>query len=397
MADGDGDSSSNEDYVRSPTPIALNETDVGLNESSPMPVTQARARAERYFNVRVLPRHATQHTPRIPTNVEVQLNAQKVYRINRRRNRIRSVTATNSSRSRNTLTSGELSADQRAVVLQMEYHVLKDVLCISPWPELEERQQYLLDAQQYATGLTSVDGDEVYSQKFLDTVSLRINSYSRIRSHIPFLQVFYKMSANRGNSLAKIEYMMEEQFGVTASDKRMLYQLMDKDLFLYPTTHRVSDHSHRILYKYICIDRLGTQEPSEYFCVSALGAALEVILFKSTKPIGLVFMEDLCKPDNPAHWHRKLRDQTARKGIPPGLLAFAATQVRQPCVLRLRRLSELNTPLTQMYWALEKLYMGSNVNFDEQHYRGVWDRYFRALIKLPHLGRLRIDMLDRMK
>ena len=50
-----------------------------------------------------------------------------------------------------------------------------------------------------------------------------------------------------------------------------------------------------------------------------------------------------------------------------------------------------------MYWALEKLYMGSKVHFDEQHYRGVWDRYFRALIKLPHLGCLRIDMLDRMK
>ena len=48
------------------------------------------------------------------------------------------------------------------------------------------------------------------------------------------------MSANRGNSLAKIEYMMEEQFAVAASDKRMLYQLMYKDSFLYPTADRVS-------------------------------------------------------------------------------------------------------------------------------------------------------------
>jgi hypothetical protein len=53
--------------------------------------------------------------------------------------------------------------------------------------------------------------------------------------------------------------------------------------------------------------------------------------------------------------------------------------------------------LLQMYWALEKLYMGTTVNFDEQHFRGVWNRYFRALIKLPHLGRLRVDMLDRLK
>lgn len=69
------------------------------------------------------------------------------------------------------------------------------------------------------------------------------------------------------------------------------------------------------------------QELSDYFCVNALGAALEVILFKSAKPIGLVFMEELCRPDSPTHWHEKLRDRTARRGIPPGLLAFAATQV----------------------------------------------------------------------
>jgi hypothetical protein len=254
MGGGDSDSLSDEDHARPPTPVMLNETDVGLDESSPMPVTQAWAWAEHYFNVRVLPRHTTQHSPRIPTNVEIQLNAQQVYRINRRRNHIRSVTATNSSRSRNTLTSGELSADQRAVVLQMVYRVLKDVLCVSPWPELEERQQTLLDAQQYATGLTGVDGDEVYSQRFLDMVSCIINSYSWIHSHFTFIQVFYKMSANRGNSLAKIECMMEDQFGVTASDKRMLYELMDKDLFLYPTTNRVSTYSHNILSKYIRID-----------------------------------------------------------------------------------------------------------------------------------------------
>lgn len=48
------------------------------------------------------------------------------------------------------------------------------------------------------------------------------------------------MSADRGNSLAKIEYMMEHEFGLAADDKRMLYQLMDKDLFLFPTTARVS-------------------------------------------------------------------------------------------------------------------------------------------------------------
>jgi hypothetical protein len=51
----------------------------------------------------------------------------------------------------------------------------------------------------------------------------------------------------------------------------------------------------------------------------------------------------------------------------------------------------------QMYWALEQLYMGTSVSFDEGRFRGVWERYFRALLKLPHLGRLRINMLNRLK
>ncbi|KAG9077828.1 hypothetical protein FRC06_008684 [Ceratobasidium sp. 370] len=162
---------------------------------------------------------------------------------------------------------------------------------------------------------------------------------------------------------------MEEKFKIQPGNKQIIYQLMDKDLYLYPSVERASNRS----------DCPNYMKPGEYFCVEALGAALEIILFRSSKQVGLVFMEDMCKPDDAercAHWHRKLRDQTARKGVPPGLLTFAATQ---------------------MYWALERLYMGTKLNFDEQHYRAVWDRYFRALIKLPHLGRLRVDMLDRLK
>lgn len=50
-----------------------------------------------------------------------------------------------------------------------------------------------------------------------------------------------------------------------------------------------------------------------------------------------------------------------------------------------------------MYWALEKMYLGTNLHFNEQHFRGVWDRYFRALLKLPHLGQLRIGLLERLQ
>lgn len=57
----------------------------------------------------------------------------------------------------------------------------------------------------------------------------------------------------------------------------------------------------------------------------------------------------------------------------------------------------LTLVLGQMYWALEKMYRGAVLHFDEQHYRGVWEHYFRALVKLPHLKQLRVDLLDKIK
>lgn len=165
------DTLSDEEQPRPSTPITLDDTDIGLNESTSRPITQARQRATRYLNVRVLPRHSTQRSPCVPTVQQLQLNALRVYKLNRRRNRNRSTTATESARSRNILSSGQLSDEQRAVVSQMEFHVLKDILCVNPWPELEAREEYLSGAEHYATRLTGISGDDVFSQRFFNTVS----------------------------------------------------------------------------------------------------------------------------------------------------------------------------------------------------------------------------------
>ncbi|KAG8732991.1 hypothetical protein FRC10_000494 [Ceratobasidium sp. 414] len=281
-------------------PVMLDDTDIGLDKSSPIQVTQARCRASRFLNVRrVLANQVATSPHHILTLLEVKTHVRKLYKLNRHKHHGRFSTPgpESSRRSRAVLRTSALTPDQRTVISPMEYHVLKDI-------------------------------------------------------------VFYKTSGNRGNSLARIEIMMEQEFVVTTVDKPELHQLMSNDQFLYPTVNR---------------------DPSQYFCVGALGAALEIVFFKSAKIIGLAFMEDLCKPDDAekcAHWHRKLRDRTAHRGVPPGAIAFAATQ---------------------MYWALEKMYLGTNIHFDEQRFRAVWDRYFRALIKLPHLGQLRVDLLARLK
>ncbi|KAG8731262.1 hypothetical protein FRC10_001915 [Ceratobasidium sp. 414] len=325
---------------RPSTPVALDDTDVGLDESSPIQVSQARSRATRFLNARTLLPHRVADSPcRIPTILEHKARIRRLYKLNHRKHRSRhsAPTPESSRRSRAVLRSNALTPDQQLVMSPMEYHVLKDIVCINPWPE--DREAFLLAAEKYSADLTGISGPDIFTQRFLDTV-------------------YYKTSGNRGNSLTRVEVMMEQEFAVTIVDKPELYQLMSNDQFLYPTFDR---------------------DPTQYFCVGALGAALEIIFFKSSKTLGLAFMEHLCQPDDAeecVQWHRKLRDRTARKGVPPGAIAFAATQ---------------------MYWALEKMYLGTNIHFDEQRFRGVWDRYLRALIKLPHLGQLRIDLLDRLK
>ncbi|KAF8595896.1 hypothetical protein BDV93DRAFT_514595 [Ceratobasidium sp. AG-I] len=327
-----------------PTPGVPDNTDTILNKSLSTCVTQAQSRAARLLNHRkILPHQSTRRRHRIPTALEFRSNARKHYKLARRRNCGRhSVPVPESSHSRTVLRAGALTPDQQVVIGPMEYHVYKDIVCVNPWPE--DREVFLLDAKNYSIELTGITGPNVFTPKFMDTV-------------------FYRMSANRGNSLAKIELLMEQEYAVTIVDKPKLRQLMSKDQFLYPTANQTT----------------ANRDLNQFFRVGALGAALEIILFKSAKTLGLAFMEEFCAPDDAekcAHWHHKLRDRTACRGISPGAIAFAATQ---------------------MYWALEKMYLGTNIHFNEQHFRGVWDRYFRALLNLPHLGQLRIDLLEQLQ
>ncbi|KAG9077150.1 hypothetical protein FRC06_009075, partial [Ceratobasidium sp. 370] len=274
------------------TPVALEDTDISHTESSVVQVTQAQCRASRFLNThRPIPHWVAGSSPHhIPTALELKAHARKLYRLQHHKHCHQYPTPapkTSHRRKRAVLCAGALTPKQQMVMAPTEYHLFKDIICDNPWPE--DHEVFLQAAEKYATNITGISGPDIFTESFLDTV-------------------FYKMSANRGNSLTQIEVMMEQEFTVTTVDKPEIYQLLNKDQFLYPNVNR---------------------DPSQYFHVGALGAALEVILFKSVKPVRLVFMEEFCQPDNPekcVHWHQKLRDQTTRKGVSPGAIAFAATQ-----------------------------------------------------------------------
>ncbi|QRW10716.1 hypothetical protein RhiLY_09715 [Ceratobasidium sp. AG-Ba] len=217
----------------------------------------------------------------------------------------------------------------------MEYHVYKDLVCINPWPQ--DRDSFLEDAKDYSAQIMGINGPEVFTRRFMDTV------YSR-------------MPANRGETLAKIETMVQYELAVSPVEKPEIDMYLHKHNFLYPTVNR---------------------DENQKFRVHIIGSAVLIILFECGKQLGRVFMEEFNRPDDPrkcADWHSKVRDRTARgKGIPPGLIAYAATQI---------------------HWALLKLRKGGNVHFQEIQFRAVWAQYLREVLKLKHLGQLRMELLE---
>ncbi|KAG8728155.1 hypothetical protein FRC10_005254, partial [Ceratobasidium sp. 414] len=181
------------DASRPSTPVMLKETDVGLNESSTIQITQARCRASRFLNARrPVPHRAASSPRRIPTVLELKTNARRLYKLHHRKHRRRHhapAPETSRRRKRGVLRAGALTPEQQMVMGPTEYHLFKDIICENPWPE--DREVFLQAAENYATNITGISGADVFTESFLDTI-------------------FYKMSANRGNSLTRIEVMVEQ-------------------------------------------------------------------------------------------------------------------------------------------------------------------------------------------
>jgi hypothetical protein len=56
-----------------------------------------------------------------------------------------------------------------------------------------------------------------------------------------------KVSNLHGNPLPKIEYMVEQTYGILTADQSSLCELMTDNLFLFPATNRVSNTSARYI------------------------------------------------------------------------------------------------------------------------------------------------------
>ncbi|KAG8718405.1 hypothetical protein FRC09_012714 [Ceratobasidium sp. 395] len=340
----DEEDSDDSDAGRASTPVNFEDTDIGLTEDSVLParLTQSMCKAERWLNLQKPPKRPTQSAsqePTIPTLLEVRARARQHFAVTARKTRIREpAPSSQPPRNHGPLRSSEMTPDQHAAMGPMQYHVYMGLVCNNPWPL--DRDSVLEDAKDYAIKITGIDGPNVYTPRYKDAV-------------------YNRMPASRGEVLSKIALLAQQEFAISVADKPEIKMYLDKDNFLYPT-----------------IDR----DENQKFRVHIIGSTLCVLLFECGKALAYVFMEELNQPDDPrkcADWHSKARDRTARgRGIPPGLIAYAATLI---------------------HWALLKLNRGGTLKFQESEFREVWAHYLRAVLKLKHLGELRMDFLELVR
>ncbi|KAG9081431.1 hypothetical protein FRC07_014510, partial [Ceratobasidium sp. 392] len=223
-SESEDDEDSDSDAPRAPTPINYEDTDIGLTEPSvpQASATQRKHRADQWLNLQKPQRFSqSTKTPGIPTHSELQANARQHLADVARKICVRDpppgFTQQPQSQGHGPLRSWEMTPDQHAVIGTMGYHVYMDVVCINPWPK--DRDSFLEDAKDYTVEISGIDGPDVYTPRFMDTV-------------------YSKMPYNRGDPLDKMETIVQQEFAISAADKPKLNFYIDDDNFLYPTIHR---------------------------------------------------------------------------------------------------------------------------------------------------------------
>ncbi|KAG8700370.1 hypothetical protein FRC08_004740 [Ceratobasidium sp. 394] len=233
-----------------------------------------------------------------------------------------------------------LQEEEKRLMLVLEYFLLNRMVNFEAW--LQDPKGALELAMQY--------GEKIMGRPRTDMIETP--RYEDL--------VLSKMSNLRSDSLRVIFQTVSRMLNVFPGNKTRTKQLMDNDLFLYPNEQIVRAEQYRS---------------------DVITEVLLDIFFRSGKQLGLVFIPQLCVPDDKAEcatWHKKLRDRSATRGLSVAAIAFAATTI---------------------YYTLDKMHRNlKTLHFTDQGYKTLhWDRYFRSLVAHPHLGALRKDLLERIK
>ncbi|KAG9090398.1 hypothetical protein FRC07_012123 [Ceratobasidium sp. 392] len=276
---------------------------------------------------------------RRPLVQDIERNIIEYYQLRSNSRRVRHFSADNPVLPRGLPRAGALTNLEKRLMHLIEYHLLYQMLIHEPW--LSDCEGALEDAMEYAEKLIGLSRAQIVETEGFEALAM---------SKLPKL---------RSGCLLQVKTSVERTFGIVSGSPKAKLLLAD-DKFLYPNEQ---------------VDtRLAFRSP-------VITEALIDLFFRSSKKVGLPFIRFMIKPDDRAtcaSWHAQLSDRTATRGLSVSAIAFAATTV---------------------FYTLDKLARNAKtLRFDDQGYKMLhYDRFFRQLLKLKDLGKLRNDLLDRIK
>ncbi|KAG8790942.1 hypothetical protein FRC12_010586 [Ceratobasidium sp. 428] len=136
--DGSEAEDTDSDEGQASTPVAFEDTDIGLDESLVLPahLTQAKCQASRWLNpTKIQAPLPPNGKPIVPTRLKLQANGRSHFKLTACRSRFRGPIVPPSPHSRAPLRSSEMTSDQHVAMGPVEYHVYKHLLFINLWPQ----------------------------------------------------------------------------------------------------------------------------------------------------------------------------------------------------------------------------------------------------------------------
>ncbi|KAF8597132.1 hypothetical protein BDV93DRAFT_562642 [Ceratobasidium sp. AG-I] len=257
--------------------------------------------------------------------------------------------------------------DQQGLMLVMRASLQYYYLTRSPWHEDDEIS--VGQAKVFARKHTSCPVDDFAINDFVKPL---INGSSQIRS--------------AGQDLIKT--LVRDYFQVKEGDVRTIAWLQARDRCLYPG---------------------GNLQSRDFFNTALIGNVLATLFFRTSRKIGIIFMDELLEKDNDNDVARLLSivalsgddgtrklpviiDRSASAACGPSLASIVFA-----CVHIQHALERLKTPIAGKSAEGKKVHGKGKKEFKDVAYESTWAYYVRELAAHPNLGQLRSSFLDRLK
>ncbi|KAG8733028.1 hypothetical protein FRC11_009176 [Ceratobasidium sp. 423] len=148
----------------------------------------------------------------------------------------------------------------------------------------------------------------------------------------------------------------------------------------------------RLLENHRCFYPNDEMHPNDMFNFELLSSGLRLLVFRNTKPIGPLFLDEILGEDD-VEATNTLLSLCALPGNPPLTIEDTSCDARRGAPI-----AAIAFVCIQIYHALERIRAPKKApEFKESNYNKLWMYYVRELVSHPHLGQIRRATLNALK